>query len=259
MDIKKVIGFKLLILVLCSCNGQTDNLSTEVKTDDSIEIEFKKGQIIFSTSNRDWEYETIRLYPGDNSIDSVKLKEILKRDVVSIEKSKDTIFAFFNNEKLAKVDNKCLPKIDLALLQNYYPKFYNVSIEDDIPNHIYLKNEKDFLHLTQHDEEYTWEKAIITDTLLSILDLKVGLNKDEAIKALGLPKLSYPDNFNLILCQATEPSKIWYKKLIETYGLNKHTYLKDVFANQILVKFSKNKIELIKISPWIPYIGLDEK
>lgn len=164
--------------------------------------------IVFRTSNEEFLYVCKRLYP-------LSQKSLMAtNDLVTIEGVGDTIFAMFNSELLYNSANPKLPFASDSLLGSFYPKFYNVEIDTDVPYIAYLRSQKDYLQFIKNDDNRFYiENAVIRDTIVAVLGkVKIGMSKLHVLKELGIPpEIIEAEDFSMILCHADVPSKAWYK------------------------------------------------
>ncbi len=218
--------------------------------------------IVFKTSNENFVYLTERLYPAIELSDSMAIRELILSDILSVEKTGDTIFVFMNNDLLYNQLNQNLPPINDSLFEHFYPKYYNVIIDDDIPYIVNMKNEKDNIQIIKSKKGiFYWEKVIVKDTIFSFLnDIKVGMHRDEVFKRLKLPKLDFDkDHFSLILCHASIPSNIWYKTVLnskeqlKSIGYDNYDLTPERSTLQVLLHFTEGYIDYMYLDPWIGY------
>ncbi|MBS2101210.1 hypothetical protein [Carboxylicivirga linearis] len=232
-----------LVLFMVSCQQNMKSKQTEEQK------EFTIDTFSFHTSNQKFKYVGERIFPSESLSDSLISNHLLTSEISAIEKVKDSLFVFFNNGMLDDLGNEFFPPVNEKLFQDYYPKFYNVEIDDDIPYFVYLKNSKDLISLIKDNDEFRWESAFVRDTLLSFMNgIKVGQTKNELFEKLGMENIDCSsENLTMIFCHSSRPSKIWFKQLLKgNCGTDQST-------TQILLKFENNKIDHIYIDPWICY------
>ncbi len=248
MKYNRIVLILSLILLFVSC--QQNMKSKQNETTENIEQnEFIIDTFSFSTANKQYKYVGERILPSQSLSDSLIIEHLLTSEITTIEKVKDSIFVFFNNEMLDDIGNESFPPVNEKLFQDYYPNFYTVEIDDDIPYFVYLKSSKDLVTLIKDDEEFRWESAFIKDTVLSFMHgIKVGLDKKTLLKKVGLEEFQYDkENFTMIFCHSSAPSKIWYK--IDLRG----KFKTDQSTTKMLLKIKNNKIDHIAIESWIGY------
>lgn len=210
--------------------------------------------IVFRTSNERFTYLVDRLYPTIAYFDDKAIADLMQSNIISVEGVGDTIFAFLNNDFLYYESNSNFPIVNDSLFEYFYPKYYDVIIDDDIPYFVYLKSDKDFVELVKNRKSgnFGWETAIVKDTVLSFFSgVKVGMCKDEVFLKLNMPEIKFnKKDFSLILCHASIPSEIWYKQIFKSKDYKLNT---DKPNTQGLLKFSGGKLESIYLNPWIGY------
>lgn len=218
--------------------------------------------IVFKTSNDDFVYLAERLYPAIELSDSMAIRELIQSDILSVEKVGDTIFVFMNNDLLHNQLNQNLPPINDSLFEHFYPRYYDVTIDDDIPYIVYLKNEKDVVQIIKSKKGiFYWETATVKDTILSFFSgVKVGMFKNEVFSRLNMPNLEFEEkDFFMILCHASIPSQIWFKQmlkskeLLESVGYGGYKLNTDKPNIQVLFNFKDDKLDCVYLSPWIGY------
>ena len=219
------------LLTLLSCNTKTNNKSieqiqidtnSEEKTyQQNLETEVnvcnKIDTIIFRTAMTSLELKCKRLYPNPCLEDSVALKKILYDNVFSVNEIENNLVVFLNLDMFGEEENQFLPQFNDNLIQSYYSKYYEITEDDDIPHFIYLRNEKDLItFIKTKSDGLFWDRSIIKDTILTIKPgIKIGMNKNEFIKNLGLKEITYGgSDVNIILSHIFNPNEIWYKKLL---------------------------------------------
>ncbi|HRW21556.1 MAG TPA: hypothetical protein P5509_06255 [Bacteroidales bacterium] len=253
----KILKRASLLIIFLSILSCQDKGSSNNKLSNQIgNLNTKLDSIIFKTSNEEIVYLGERLYPNRQLSDSLTYAILTKDEIISVEKVGDTIFVFMDNHLLQNKENLNFPEVNNSMFKNVYPNHYRVEIDDDIPYIVYLENTKDYIQLikSKKDGLFYWETAMIKDTILSFLDIKVGMQKEEVFSQLGLNQLNLGiNNFSLILCHASIPYDIWYKKVLES----KEFVSKNPNV-QMLLNFSNNSLEYIYIDPWIGY-GKKEK
>jgi len=251
----------ILFLFQLSCQQNKNSQKAEL-TNKGNKLSVIMDSIVFRTSNEEFTYLAERIYPKATQLDSLTIAQLIQSDILSIERVGDTLFVFINNEKLFDRQNDYLPSINDSLISSFYPKYYNVVIDDDIPYFVYLKNSKDDITLIKdkQNEIFSWTSAIIRDTVLSFSGIKPGQEKDEVFAHLGLPEFEFnKDDFSLILCHASIPSEIWFKSILKSheimnsFGYEEYKLETDKPNIQILFSFKDSILEYMFLSPWIGY------
>lgn len=250
MDFKiglKVVYYLMVLLTAISCGQKTADQTSSPKEESSLAIPY--DSIIFRTSSEEYLYLGKRLYP---SIGSDSISNVATQELIAVESVGDTIFAFLNSELLYNVNNPKLPFATDSLLRDYYPKYYDVEIDDDIPYMAYLRSPKDYVQFIKKKRGgFYIETSVIRDTVINVLgEVKVGMSKSDALTELGIPlNLIDKESFFLILCHADVPREIWYKKdlnLKKALAAQKQTI-------QVYLSFEGAKLNLAYINPWIGY------
>jgi hypothetical protein len=253
---------KLLVLVItiyfigCQSNTKRNVLVENIGFPSSSRID----SIFFKTSSSEYVYLGTRLYPSDKEEDSIGAF-LLNSQVCCLEKVGDTLFAFISGDLLCDRNNRNLPRMNDSLYEFFYPKFYDVEIEDDLPYIVYLKNSKDYVELIKikGSSEFYWETASVMDTVLTFFSgIRVGDTRDDVFKKLSFPELRYKKNdFSLILCHVSIPSEIWFKQkqhLRNESETEKFFGLpEDAMVMQVLLRFREGKLDQLKIDPWIAF------
>jgi hypothetical protein len=259
---KLIIGILMtLFFMIISCLSK--NSPREILKENQTTIIEDIDSIVFSTAAEKFIYLGKRLYPDPEIPDSMTLDQLYKSEIISISEVKDTIFAFFNNELLYDRQNKYLPEVNDSMFSFIYPKYYQITIDDDIPYFVYMESEKDLITLIKEKKRniYYWENAIIQDTILKFFnDIKIGMKKDEVFTILKFPNINYnKTNFSLILCQATIPDKMWYecanfsKYQLDSLGIDGLHFSTDSSTIKALLHFKNGDLEYIYIDSWIGY------
>jgi hypothetical protein len=247
----KRLGYSIILLVLfqstISCQQNAKQQSVGDKKSETVD------SIVFKTSNEKFIYLANRLYPTTVDFNDNAIAELMQSDIISIESVGDTIFVFLNKDLMHNQLNQNLPEMNDSLFKNFYPRHYNVVIDDDIPYMVYLKNDKDIVQIIRNRKGvFCWETATIKDTVLSFYSgIKVGMSKDEVFLKLNMPKIGInKKNFSLILCHASVPSEIWYKQMFKSKGYRLKTDKPNI---QVLFNFKEGKLDSIYLNPWIGY------
>lgn len=237
----------LLILISCGQRREGQENASAVNGEETSAIAV--DSIIFKTSDEEYVYLAKRLYPLAR-LDSVDAT--ISSDLLSIESVGDTVFAFLNTKMLYNQGNVYLPQADDSLLKYYYPKHYDVEIDDDIPYIAYLKSSNDYVQFIRRKSgSFYLETATIRDTVIRILgNIKVGLGKEAVFAALGFPSnVVRRQEFSLILCHGAVPHNIWFKRNKDS----KELFTAEKPTVQVLLRFESNQLKLIYIDPWIGY------
>lgn len=246
----KRLSYSILLMILFHCMVSCQQNKKPQETKKPIET---IDSIVFKTSNEKFIYLANRLYPTTVDFDDKAIAELMQSDIISVEKVGDTIFVFLNNELLHNQLNKNLPEMSDSLVKHFYPQYYNVVVDDDLPYIVYLKNDKDSVQIIRNRRGvFYWEEATVKDTVLSFFSgVKVGMSKDEVFLKLNLPKIKLDrKNFTLILCHASIPSEIWFKEIFDSKGFTLDTDKPNI---QVLFDFKEGKLVSIYLNPWIGY------
>lgn len=248
-----------LTLIACQQHRNPPNAKLPKNGNDQ---SVKVDSIVFKTSNDHFVYLAERLFPAVELSDSMAIREVVQSDILSVEKVGDTIFVFLNNDMLHNQLNQNLPPINDSLFEHFYPKYYDVVIDVDIPYIVYLKNEKDVVQIIKSNKGiFYWETATVQDTILSFFSgVKVNMLKDEVFSLLNMPNFEFEEkDFSLILCHASIPSHIWFKQmlkskeLLESVDYGGYELNPDKPNIQILFNFKDDKLDYVYLSPWIGY------
>ena len=252
MDLKiglSAVCYLMLIITAVSCGQNTGDHRASQEEVSTVAMPY--DEIIFATSNREYVHLGKRLYP---TIGLDSSNQGASKELIALEGVGDTIFAFLNSELLYNINNPRLPFASDSLLRDYYPIFYDVEIDDDLPYIAYLNNSKDHLQFIKEkgSGDFYIEKAIIRDTLINVIgEVMIGMKKADVLRQLGIPiDLIDKEGFALILCHADSPTdKIWYKhdlKLKPAIVAEKNTI-------KVLLRFEEGTLKLAYISFWIGY------
>ena len=261
---KFISGFTSVVLVLLFISCQTRNSSKELLKEKQAGSSFTKiDSIVFKTSSEEFVYLGERLYPNPRVPDSMTAIVLFKSEVICISKVNDTIFAFLNNELLYDSENTFMPLVNDSMFSFIYPKYYKITIDDDIPYFVYMENEKDLIRFNKDKKRniYCWEVATIQDTVLNFFhNIKIGMKKEDVFSHLKFPGFNFErSDFSLILCQASIPYKIWYESVnfsktqLDSLGKANLDFSTDKATLQALLHFKNGKLELIYLNPWIGY------
>lgn len=249
MDFKTSLKavYSLLILIAVVACGQKASDQTSLPKEE-LPVSTSYDSIIFRTSNEEYLYLGKRLYPptGSDSISSATT------GLIAVEGVGDTIFVFLDSEMLYNLSNPKLPFATDSLLKDYYPKYYEVEIDDDIPHIAYLRSSNDYVEFVKKKRGgFYIETATIRDTVLNVLgEAKIGMSRADVLAELGLPlDVIDKESFSLILCHADVPSKIWYKKNVAI----KKTIARQNPTTQVYLNFENGRLKLAYINPWIGY------
>lgn len=246
MDFKcffcKEMLLSLIVLAVVSCR-QDATMGTGVQEGSGI-----LDSIVFKTSSEEYLYLDRRLYPS-STLENAEIN--VSPELISIERVGDTLFAFLDTEMLNDRENSYLPYVNDSLISNYYPRYYNVTIDDDLPYFVYLRRPGDQLRFIRDSEGmFDLEAAIIRDTVLSVFgNVRVGLSVKEVFEVLHFPrKVVNLQDFTLILCHAAVPYDVWFNRKSESGKCPTKDRPLDV-----LLRFERSRVILIYIDSQIVY------
>ncbi len=210
--------------------------------------------IVFGTANSSYTYYGSRLYPTTNDFNNKEITELRQADIVSVEQVGDSLFVFVNNNFVYYESNPNFPAVNDSLFKSFYPKYFDVTIDDDMPYFVYLESDKDFVSLVRNikNGEFCWETAIVQNTVLSFFSgVKVGMSKEEVFLKLKLPIFDFDKrDFSLFLFAVDSPDEIWYNKFFDS---KKYLYNTKIPEVPVLFIFKENKLNIILIDMWIGY------
>jgi hypothetical protein len=249
---RPVVILILVVVIIshfkCQQRENNKNLNTSLETEKSNSF---YDSIIFSTAREKYVYLGKRLLPPRNAPDSVVTDYLLSSRITCVEEVDDTIFVFLNSNLLNSHKNKDLILLNDSLLYNFYPEFYSITIDDDLPYFVYLKNDKDIITFAKDKRTngFYIENATVKDTVLKLMTgIGIGVDKNVVFKHLGLQDFSYEQkNFTIILCHAAVPSRIWYKSIIKKFVTSDKPNI------NVLMRVRNNKVESIFLDYWIGY------
>lgn len=239
--------YLMVLMITVSCGQKTVDQSSSSQKEPLQSVSY--DSIVFRTSGEEYLYLGERLYP---SIGSDGAGSSANKELIAVESVGDTVFAFFNSGLLYNISNPKLPFANDSLLTNYYPKYYDVEIDDDLPYMAYLKSSKDYVQFIKKQRGgFYIETSVIKDTIINVIgEVKIGMSKSDALSKLGIPSnLITKESFSLILCHAGVPREIWYKKdlnLKKALSAQKQT-------TQIYLSFEESILRMAYINPWIGY------
>lgn len=237
------IGF----IIIISCGKESSSVDGGEPQTEVVD------SIVFETSNEERVYLGQRLYP---TMKAEEANPLVTPQLLSINRVGDTLFAFLDSEKLYNQGNKLLPYLSDSLIRHYYPRYFDVTIDDDLPYMVYLKSLKDYAQFVRSKTGVFYlETASIRDTVLSVFgDVKVGLEKEVVFEALEFPDdLIDQQDFTLILCHGAVPTDMWFVR----DGNRTEQIRAQKSPTQVLMRFKENRLELIFIDPWIGYAKMD--
>lgn len=242
-----MVSYFMVLITAISCGQKSTDQTSSSKEKSSSEISY--DSIIFRTSNEEYLYLGERLYPSRGSVGAGSASN---EELIALESVGDTIFAFLNSELLYNLSNPKLPFATDSLLKDYYPKYYDVEIDDDMPFMAYLRSSNDYVQFIKKKKGgFYIETATIKDTVLNVVgEVKIGMSKSDVLSNLGIPvDLVDKENFSLILCHADVPKKIWYKKDLSL----KRQIVAQKPTTQVYLSFEGGKLNLAFINVWIGY------
>lgn len=238
----KEVFLSLIVLALTSCRQDTN---TQVYDQEEPGI---LDTIVFRTSSEEFVHLGRRIYP------SSRLEQTEGRvtpELISIEQVGDTLFAFLDTEMLDDRENTYLPYVNDSLIGHFYPRYYDVTIDDDLPYFVYLRSPEDQLRFIRDSEGmFHLDAAIIRDTVLGVLDnVRVGLGVEEVFEALDFPHhVVNLQDFTMILCHASVPYDIWFNRKDQSGKFPTENRPLDV-----LLRFEAKRLILIYIDSQIVY------
>ncbi|MBK6267395.1 hypothetical protein JKA74_20300 [Marivirga sp. S37H4] len=246
MDFRKVIKcifFLVVIFSFTACSGKSTKTSI-INQQDSI---IDNDTIVFKNSNKKYKYISTLVYQFDkkNGGDSIN------KELISLEKAGDSIFAFMDGPSLYNQNNQNLPYYNDTII-NTYAKNFDIEIDDDIPYIVYLRNDQDFIQfIRKNSGVYYLETATIRSSYIEIFKgIKNGMSKTEVFNLLKFPNQSVDmENFNLILCHVSVPSKTAFKNESFSSVDTKPAYP----TIQLNLHFMNNKLKYIYMDSWIGY------
>lgn len=243
----KLVYVIIMLLMIVSC-GQKNTEQTSFSQQETLSV-VAYDSITFKTSSEEYLYLGKRLYPSSSS---GSVNNSISGELITLEGVGDTIFAFLNSEMLYNLGNPRLPYVNDSLLRDYYPKYYEVEIDEDIPYFAYLRSPMDYAEFVREESGIFYiGTALLRDTVLNVVGgIKIGMDKARVLSELGVPlDLIDKESFSLILCHGAVPSKIWYKKdpkLKKTLTPQKPTI-------QVYLSFEGGQLKLAYINSWIGY------
>ncbi len=114
----------------------------------------------------------------------------------------DTIFVVYDIGEALPQGN-IISQADTCKLRETYSQYKTISIDDEPPICFYVINDKDTLEYTPTDfdltKEYQLENFHITDTIITLLNIQIGMSYSEVIKRLNLQKLSTLDEVKMLV------------------------------------------------------------
>lgn len=242
----------MFLLVLFAFTACQPNKTSQLETTQTAEqLKTSLDTIIFRTSSDQTIFVGKRIIPQPQISDSVAINFLKNSEIATAIEVGDTLFVFLNNNMLANGKNQHFPQVNDSLLQHFYPKMYEVEIDDDLPYFAYLRSEKDFVMLMKDRESglFEWDVAAIGDTVLTFMNgIKIGMSKQNILEKLDISEyVNDKSDITIILYPASAPNDIWYKPFsdeLRTYSNSTTT---------MMLRIKGNTLNLIMIDFWIGY------
>jgi hypothetical protein len=214
MDFKYFILLFFILLYFNISNAQT--LNSDCIKNDSININcYCCDRGLFYIIGK-------RLYPDPclNDKDAFELAEMTHIFLI-IEKS-DTLYILSDREifNTCGVPSRCynpyIPPINDSLIESFYKKKYKIVKDPDPPYWTGIENEKDTIVVELKSQGYKKNRYLfgtIRDTIFQFSDgIKIGIDKNEFFKILGIDFSYDKNNFTVLLTSIFESNVSWYFK-----------------------------------------------
>lgn len=257
MDFKGIILILFLFpFLLVNCNNDKNQHKRNCIKKDTINIKdvydvrgFDKSKS-FCLSGR-------MLFPDPclNNDEAFKIAE--RTTIFSILEKSDTLYMFSSNNLFSeKLDtNQYLPLINDSTIKFKYSKKYKIIKDPDPPKWTILESEKDTIIMELKSQDYDSDGllfSIITDTILKFNNgLKIGIDKDQFFKTVGVDFKYDKTDFTIILVSIYESSASWYYPIYCLNHSNKIYCNPDKFHVRsylkYLLSFKNNHLIKIKI------------
>jgi hypothetical protein len=246
-----------ILFISCVSSNQENNNQNINKWKSSEITQTITDTIVFVTSNNRNEYIGKMLYPKTKKLDSLTFGIFIEKGTLSLSEVGDTLFAFLGNKLLSNKLVEILPEINKMTLNEFYPKYYNVIIDDDIPYFVNISNSKDNIVFIKErgKDVYYIENSMIRDTFISVFNgVKVGMEKEIVFDRLSFPDFYFKKgDFSLIICNVLTPTRVWYKDKLKDYG---YTQAEKSFTTSLL-KFKNNRLDYIIFNDDIGFYELE--